>query len=74
MQLYLRNQINVDGQAEVIEQSYPVEVTEKNGFSYLVFTNEEDEKVIMKCSDEELAVTRFSVLNLLCVFIRTKKP
>lgn len=32
MQLYLRNQINVDGQAEVIEQSYPVEVTEKMVF------------------------------------------
>ncbi|MGT2637427.1 DUF1934 domain-containing protein [Streptococcus ratti] len=73
MQLYLRNHINVDGQAEVIEQSYPVEVTEKNGFSYLVFTNEEDEKVIMKCSDEELAVTRFSSPKSTMRFHKDKK-
>ncbi|MGT2924816.1 DUF1934 domain-containing protein [Streptococcus caviae] len=73
MQLYLRNHINVDGQAEVIEQSFPVEITEKNGFSYLVFTNEEDEKVIMKCSDEELAVTRFSTPKSTVRFHKDKK-
>ncbi|MGT2751155.1 DUF1934 domain-containing protein [Streptococcus orisasini] len=73
MQLYLRNKINVDGQAEVIEQAYPVEITEKNGFSYLVFMNEEDEKVIIKCSDEEIVVTRFSSPKSTMRFHKDKK-
>ncbi|WP_057490576.1 DUF1934 domain-containing protein [Streptococcus orisasini] len=73
MQLYLRNKINVDGQAEVIEQAYPVEITEKNGFSYLIFINEEDEKVIIKCSDEEILVTRFSSPKSTMRFHKDKK-
>ena len=73
MQLYLRNKINVDGQAEVIEQAYPVEITEKNGFSYLIFINEEDEKVIIKCSDEEIVVTRFSSPKSTMRFHKDKK-
>ncbi|MGT2948246.1 DUF1934 domain-containing protein [Streptococcus devriesei] len=73
MQLHLRNEIDLDGDIEVIEESYPVDVTEKNGFHYLVFVNEEDEKVIIKCSDEELVMTRFSSPKSVMRFHKDKR-
>lgn len=60
MQIHLRNEIDLDGEIEVIDQRFPVEVTIKNGQVYLVFINEEEEKVIIKCSQKELGMTRFS--------------
>lgn len=60
MQIRLKNEIKLDDQLEVIDQIYDVEVTEKNNQHYLVFTNEENEKVIIKAGDKELVMTRFS--------------
>ena len=60
MQIHLRNEIDLDGQREVIDQTHPVDVTEKNGFSYFIFVNEEKERVVIKCNDQELIMTRFS--------------
>lgn len=73
MQLHLRNEIDLGGDIEIIEKSYPVDVTEKNGFHYLVFVNEEDEKVIIKCSDEELVMTRFSSPKSVMRFHKDKR-
>ncbi|MGT2906408.1 DUF1934 domain-containing protein [Streptococcus dentiloxodontae] len=60
MQIHLRNEIDLDGQKEVIDQTYWVDLTEKNGFSYFIFVNEEKERVVIKCNDQELIMTRFS--------------
>lgn len=60
MQIHLRNEIDLGGQMEVIDQRFPVEVTEKNGHYYFVFTNDENEKVMIKSNSEELTMTRFS--------------
>lgn len=60
MQIHLRNEIDLGGQMEVIDQHFPVEVTEKNGHYYFVFTNDENEKVMIKSNSEELTMTRFS--------------
>ena len=60
MQIRLRNEIQLDGQMEVVDQSYPVEATSKNGHLYLIFTNEEKEKTVIKCDADELVMTRFS--------------
>lgn len=60
MQIRLTNEIDLDGQMEVIDQVYPVEVISKKNQLYLIFTNEEGEKVVIKCDDMELTMTRFS--------------
>ena len=60
MQIRLRNEIQLDQEIEVIDQVYPVEVTEKNGQIYLIYQNEDDEKVVLKCGELELVMTRFS--------------
>ena len=60
MKLHIKNKINVDGQVEFVEQSYPVKLTEKSGHIYLTYTNEEKETVMLKCNDQELIMTRYS--------------
>ena len=44
----MRNTIQFDEQLEVIDQLYDVELREKGDFSYLLFYNEEQEKVVIK--------------------------
>ena len=56
----MRNRIQFDEQLEVIDQLYDVEVHEKGGYSYLLFYNEEKEKVVIKFHDQELVMSRFS--------------
>lgn len=60
MQIRLINEIDLDGQIDVIDQVFPVEVVEKAQQLYLIFQNSEDEKVVLKCQDDELTMTRFS--------------
>ncbi|WP_286783167.1 DUF1934 domain-containing protein [Streptococcus sp. UBA4344] len=60
MKLHIKNKIDLDGQVELVEQSYPVKLTEKNGHIYLTYTNEEKETVMLKCNDQELIMTRYS--------------
>ena len=60
MNITIKNQIQLDGETELIKQVYPVQVTEKNDQIYLVYQNEENEKVIIKCGVEELVMTRYS--------------
>ena len=55
----MRNTIKFDEQLEVIDQLYDVELREKGDFSYLLFYNEDQEKVVLKFNGEELAMTRF---------------
>ena len=47
----MRNTIQFDEQLEVIDQLYDVEVHEKGDYSYLLFYNEEKEKVVIKFHD-----------------------
>ena len=60
MKIRMRNTIQFDEQLEVIDQLYDVELREKGEFSYLLFYNEEQEKVVIKFQEEELVMTRFS--------------
>ncbi len=70
MQLTIKNQINLDDQTELIKQVYTVEVTEKNHQLYLIYTNEENEKVIIKCSKNEMLMTRYSLPKSIMRFHR----
>ena len=63
MKISMRNTIQFDEQLEVIDQLYDVELREKGDFSYLLFYNEEQEKVVIKFQEEELVMTRFSNPN-----------
>ncbi|HEL2056351.1 TPA: DUF1934 domain-containing protein [Streptococcus suis] len=70
MQIYLRNEIDLDGQLEVIDQTFPVEVKEKDGKLYLIYQNDEAEKVVIKCDEEELVMTRFSNPKSIMRFVK----
>lgn len=70
MKIRMRNRIQLDEQLEVIDQLYDVEVREKGDYSYLLFYNEEKEKVVLKFHQEELVMTRFSTPKTIMRFLK----
>ena len=70
MKIRMRNTIKFDDQLEVIDQLYDVELREKGDFSYLLFYNEDQEKVVLKFNGEELVMTRFSNPKTIMRFIK----
>ncbi len=70
MKIRMRNRIQFDEQLEVIDQLYDVEVREKGDFSYLIFYNEEKEKVVLKFHGQELVMTRFSNPKTIMRFLK----
>ncbi|HEM6302449.1 TPA: DUF1934 domain-containing protein [Streptococcus suis] len=73
MKIYLQNEIDLDGQLEVIDQSFPVEVKKKDGKLYLIYQNEEEEKVVLKCDEQELVMTRFSNPKSIMRFVKNQE-
>lgn len=72
MNIRLRNEITLEDQVEIVDQVFPVTVQEKNDFLYLHYTNEEGEKVVLKCNEKELVMTRFSTPKSLMRFLADK--
>ena len=70
MKIRMKNQIQLDGQTELIDQMYDAEWTQKGDYHYLLFKNEENEKVVLKFHDTELNMTRFSNPKTLMRFIK----
>ena len=70
MKIRMRNTIKFDEQMEVINQLYDVELREKGDFSYLLFYNEEQEKVVLKFNGEELVMSRFSNPKTIMRFLK----
>ena len=70
MKIRMRNTIKFDEQLEVIDQLYDVELREKGDFSYLLFFNEDQEKVVLKFNGEELIMTRFSNPKTIMRFLK----
>ena len=70
MKIRMRNKIQFDDQLEVIDQHYDVELREKGDFSYLLFYNEEQEKVVLKFNGEELVMSRFSNPKTIMRFLK----
>ena len=70
MKIRMRNRIQLDEQLEVIDQLYDVEVREKGDYSYLLFYNEEKEKVVLKFHGQELVMTRFSNPKTIMRFLK----
>lgn len=70
MKIRMRNRIQFDEQLEIVDQLYDVEVREKGDYSYLLFYNEEKEKVVLKFHEEELVMTRFSNPKTIMRFLK----
>lgn len=70
MKIRMRNTIQFDEQLEVIDQLYDVEVHEKGDYRYLLFYNEEKEKVVIKFHGQELVMTRFSNPKTIMRFLK----
>ena len=70
MKIRMRNRIQFDEQLEVVDQLYDVEVHKKGDYSYLLFYNEEKEKVVLKFHEEELVMTRFSSPKTIMRFLK----
>ena len=66
----MRNRIQFDEQLEVIDQLYDVEVHEKGDYLYLLFYNEEKEKVVIKFHGQELVMSRFSNPKTIMRFLK----
>ena len=61
MQIRIKNQIQLDGHTELIDQIYDTDWT--------LYKNEEGEKVVLKFHDKELVMTRFSEPKSIMRFI-----
>ena len=70
MKIRMRNKIQFDDQLEVVDQLYDVELREKGDFSYLLFYNEDQEKVVLKFNGEELVMSRFSNPKTIMRFLK----
>ena len=70
MKIRMRNTIKFDEQLEVIDQLYDVELREKGDFSYLLFYNQDQEKVVLKFNGEELVMSRFSNPKTIMRFLK----
>ena len=70
MKIRMRNTIKFDEQLEVVDQLYEVEVRKKGDYGYLLFYNEEKEKVVLKFDDKKLIMTRFSTPKTIMRFLK----
>ena len=70
MKIRMRNTIQFDEQLEVIDQLYDMEVHERGDYSYLLFYNEEKEKVVIKFHGQELVMSRFSNPKTIMRFLK----
>ena len=72
MQIRIQNTIRFGEEMEIVDQYYQGEWKEKAGFQYLLYTNEEDEKVTLKFSNAELVMTRFSTPKSIMRFYKNE--
>ena len=70
MKIRLKNQIQIEDQTEVIDQIYDADWQQKGDFSYLLYQNEENEKVVLKFNDHKLTMTRFSEPKSILTFVK----
>lgn len=60
MRIIIDNKIMLDGEIDMVHEESRGEYKVKGEFSYLIYTNSEKERVILKFNHKELTVTRFS--------------
>ncbi|MFQ6810253.1 MAG: DUF1934 domain-containing protein [Streptococcus sp.] len=72
MKIRIQNQIQFDDQLEVMDQYYEG-MEGKGGYHYLLYVNEEGEKIALKFHDQELTMTRFSTPKSIMKFMASEK-
>lgn len=70
MKIRLKNQIQIEDQLELIDQVYDADLQRKGDFSYLLYQNEEAEKVVLKFNETRLTMTRFSEPKSILTFVK----
>ena len=70
MKIRMRNTIQFDEQLEVVDQLYDVELREKGDYGYLLFYNEEKEKVVITFHGQELGMSRVSTPKPIMSFLK----
>ncbi|EHI70656.1 DUF1934 domain-containing protein [Streptococcus ictaluri] len=68
MKLEITNRITLDQDTELIEEVHVVDVKEKANATYLIYENDDKEKVVIKLKEEELTMSRFSKPQSLMIF------
>lgn len=70
MQITLENDIQIGTERDLIHQVFDVQYQFKKRYNYLIFLNEDKEKVVLKFSERELLMTRFSQPKSVMRFIK----
>ncbi|MGT2933379.1 DUF1934 domain-containing protein [Streptococcus catagoni] len=73
MKIEINNKITIDNDVEEIKEVYDCQISEKAGFLYFVYQNPEKEKVVLKCYEKGLTMTRYSTPKSLMKFHRDQK-
>ena len=60
MRLLIQNKIRMEQEVDLVHEEHDCQLTKKGGFDYLVYQNEEKEKVVIKFNEREMVMTRFS--------------
>lgn len=69
MKITIKNKIQMGSETELIHEEHQGELTIKGDYHYLVYQNEEAEKVVLKFKSNELLMTRFSKPQSLMRFV-----
>ena len=68
MKLLITNHITIDGETDIVTEQHDCQLTKKGGYDYLVYHNDDKEKVVIKFSPSEMVMTRFSTPNTIMRF------
>ena len=60
MKLEINNKINLGDQTELVHEVHDCQVVEKGESLYITYINSAKEKVVIKCQEQELTMTRYS--------------
>jgi uncharacterized beta-barrel protein YwiB (DUF1934 family) len=60
MKITIRNKINIDNQIERIKEIFSGEIKQISGKTVLIYQNANDEKVMIKFTDEEMNMIRYA--------------
>ena len=73
MKIRMKNEIQLDGKMEVVDQVYEVDYKDKGDYAYLIYENEDQERVVLKFHDKELVMTRFSTPKTIMHFVKDEE-
>ena len=73
MRIKIYNEIHLDSEMEVFQEEHEVDYVTKGEDSYLIYQNDEKEKVILKFRQGELQMTRYSTPKTVMRFLEKEE-